>query len=64
MRKCWCSRWVAGAWLHPKAPGVSGFLSSELAGSWGGGSCLTKGTESIGFLFCPTLCLGEMGSGH
>lgn len=35
MRKCWCSRW-AGAWPHPKAPGVSGFLSPELAGSWAG----------------------------
>lgn len=30
---------------------------------WGGGACLTQGTESIDFLFCPTLCLGEMGSG-
>lgn len=36
MRKCWCSRWT-GAWLHPKAPGLSGFLSSGQAEQLGWG---------------------------
>lgn len=28
------------------------------------GACLTKGTKSIGFLICPTLWVGEVGSGQ